>query len=201
MGIVQAIADWTKETVGQHGLSAVFVLMVLESMCIPIPSEVTMMFAGFLAHEGKMGFWEAVIVGSVANLVGSWIAWGAGYYGVDRWLVRSPRARHHLDIATRWFERYGTPVVFFSRMLPVIRSFISLPAGIARMPLGRFSVLTLAGCIPWNAALVAAGWWAGSKWEDYQSKLHYLDYPVILAILAGAAWWLLRMRRRRDALG
>src|SRR5919112_5009964 len=100
MGIVEAIAEWAQQTVGDYGLPAVFVLMVLESMCIPIPSEVTMMFAGFLVSQGEMGFWEAVLAGSVANLVGSWIAWAAGLYGVDPLLVRSPRARHHLELAT-----------------------------------------------------------------------------------------------------
>jgi membrane protein DedA with SNARE-associated domain len=161
-----------------------------------VPSEVTMMFAGFLASDGRMSFWAAVLVGSVANLVGSLIAWTAGAYGVDGYLMRSGHSRRHLEQANRWFERHGTPVVFFSRMLPVVRTFISLPAGVARMPLGRFSLLTFAGCVPWVLMLTTLGYVAGSRWDRYQSRLHLLDYVVVAAAVAGAAWWLVRRRRR-----
>ena len=130
--------------VAAHGLEAVFVLMVLESACIPVPSEVTMIYAGYLVSQGDMSFVAAVVVGAFANLVGSWIAWAVGAYGVDAWLYRTERNRRHADQAHRWFERYGTPVVFFSRLVPIVRTFISLPAGVARMPLVRFSVLTFA---------------------------------------------------------
>jgi membrane protein DedA with SNARE-associated domain len=181
--------------VAAHGLWAVFFLMVLESACIPVPSEVTMIFAGYLVSKGSMGFVPAVAVGSVANLVGSWIAWAAGAYGVDAYLVRSERSRRHLEHAHRWFERYGSPTVFFSRMLPLVRTFISLPAGIARMPLGRFSVLTLLGCLPWCALLVGIGDVAGANWTTWHDRFRFLDYAVVAAALALAAWWLLRRRR------
>ena len=131
--------------------------MVLESACIPIPSEVTMIYAGYLVSQDQLVFWQAVLVGAVANLVGSWIAWGVGAYGVDYAMVRVEHNRRRIDQATRWFERYGDPVVFFARMLPLVRTFISLPAGVARMPFGRFSVLTFLGCLPWCFALVAIG--------------------------------------------
>ena len=146
--------------------------MVLESACIPIPSEVTMVYAGYLVSQGQMVLWQAVLVGALGNLVGSWLAWAAGLYGVDALLVRSERNRRHLAHAERWFERYGTPTVFFSRMVPVVRTFISLPAGIARMPFVRFSVLTFLGCLPWCLLL------------------------VVLGKTALAAAWLLRRRRR-----
>ena len=115
--------------VAAHGLEAVFLLMVLESACIPVPSEVTMIYAGYLVSQGDMSFVAAVVVGAFANLVGSWIAWAVGAYGVDAWLYRTERNRRHADQAHRWFERYGTPVVFFSRLVPIVRTFISLPAG------------------------------------------------------------------------
>jgi membrane protein DedA with SNARE-associated domain len=143
-----------------------------------------------------MNFWAAVLVGATANLVGSWIAWAAGAYGVDSLLVRSPRSRHHLAIAHRWFERRGDAVVFFSRMVPIVRTFISLPAGIARMPLARFSVLTFLGCVPWCLLLVWMGDTAGSNWKSWEEKIHLLDYPIIAAIGALAAWWLVRRMRR-----
>jgi membrane protein DedA with SNARE-associated domain len=197
--VINAIAQWVQDLVGSHGVPAVFVLMVLESACIPIPSEVTMIFAGFLVSQGQMGFVEAVAAGTLGNVVGSWIAWAAGAYGVDRALLRYGHYRRHLEQAHRWFDRYGTPVVFFSRLLPVVRTFISLPAGVARMPLGRFTVYTFAGCLPWCILLVFIGDQAGSEWEHYQERLHVLDYVVIAAAVAGIGWWLLRRRRRAAA--
>jgi membrane protein DedA with SNARE-associated domain len=182
--------------VAAHGLAAVFSLMVLESACIPIPSEVTMIFAGYLVSQGEMSFWAAVVVGSAANLVGSLIAWAAGAYGVDSLLIRSGHARRGLDTAQRWFERYGAPVVFFSRMLPVVRTFISLPAGMARMRLVPFAVLTFLGCLPWCLLLVWMGDTAGTNWKSWEDKIHLLDYPVIALLVAAATWWLLRRRRR-----
>jgi membrane protein DedA with SNARE-associated domain len=192
---VQSLTHHLQTFIASHGLAAVFVLMVLESACIPVPSEVTMIYAGYLVSQGDMVFWQAVVVGSFANLVGSWIAWAAGAYGVDAVWLRSGHTRARIDQAQRWFERYGTRVVFFSRMLPVIRTFISLPAGIARMPLGRFTVLTFVGCLPWCLMLVGIGDAAGANWDTWHHRLGYLDYVVVLALLAAGGWWLLRRRR------
>ncbi len=181
--------------VAAHGLEAVFLLMVLESACIPVPSEVTMIYAGYLVSQGDMSFVAAVVVGAFANLVGSWIAWAVGAYGVDAWLYRTERNRRHADQAHRWFERYGTPVVFFSRLVPIVRTFISLPAGVARMPLVRFSVLTFAGCLLWSAVLVAIGNAAGANWETWHHRLGDLDYLIVAAAAALVGVWLLRRRR------
>jgi membrane protein DedA with SNARE-associated domain len=193
--MLSSLAHWVQDQVAAHGLSAVFVLMVLESACIPIPSEVTMVYAGYLVSQGDMNFVAAVLVGSVANLVGSLIAWTAGAYGVDSLLVRSPSNRAHLAQAHRWFERWGSPVVFFSRMLPLVRTFISLPAGMARMPVVRFSVLTFLGCIPWCILLVAAGDLAGRNWDTWHRRIGYLDYLVVAAAVAAVGVWLVRRRR------
>jgi membrane protein DedA with SNARE-associated domain len=192
---VQSITHHIQTFVAAHGLQAVFVLMVLESACIPVPSEVTMIYAGYLVSQGHMSFVAAVLVGSAANLVGSWIAWAAGAFGVDAVLVRGERSRRHVESAERWFGRYGGVTVFFSRMLPLVRTFISLPAGVARMPLGRFSVLTFAGCLPWCALLVGIGDVAGANWTTWHDRLRYLDYAVVVVALALVAWWLLRRRR------
>jgi len=197
--VLQSLAHWIQDQVAAHGLSAIFVLMVLESACIPIPSEVTMIYAGYLVSQDQLVFWQAVLVGAVANLVGSWIAWGVGAYGVDYAILRVEHNRRHIDQATRWFERYGNPVVFFARMLPVVRTFISLPAGVARMPFVRFSVLTFLGCLPWCFALVWIGDAAGSNWDTWHKRIGYLDYLVVVALVALAGWWLLR-RRRREAV-
>ena len=193
---MQSLTHHIQTFVAGHGLEAVFLLMVLESACIPVPSEVTMIYAGYLVSQGSMSFAAAVVVGAVANLVGSWIAWAAGVYGVDAYLLRTERHRRHVDQAHRWFERYGTPVVFFSRLLPVVRTFISLPAGVARMPLGRFSLLTFLGCLPWCALLVAIGDIAGANWDTWHQRLGFLDYVVVAVAVAVAARWLLRRRRR-----
>jgi membrane protein DedA with SNARE-associated domain len=193
---VQSLTHGLQTFIADHGLQAVFVLMVLESACIPVPSEVTMIYAGYLVSQGSMNFVAAVVVGTVANLIGSWIAWGAGAYGVDAVLLRTEHNRRHVAQAHRWFERYGTPAVFFGRLLPVVRTFISLPAGVARMPLGRFSVLTVLGTLPWCIMLVAVGDAAGSNWDTWHRRFGYLDYVVVVAAVAVAAWWLLRRRRQ-----
>jgi membrane protein DedA with SNARE-associated domain len=155
-----------------------------------------MIYAGYLVSQGSMNFAAAVIVGTVANLIGSLIAWAAGAYGVDAVLLRTEHNRRRVDQAHRWFERYGTPAVFFGRLLPVVRTFISLPAGVARMPLGRFSVLTVLGTLPWCIMLVAVGNVAGANWDTWHRRFGYLDYVVVAAFVATAAWLLLRQRRQ-----
>ena len=192
---MQSITAHIQTFISGHGLEAVFALMVLESACIPVPSEVTMIYAGYLVSQGQMNFLAAVLVGSAANLVGSWIAWAVGAYGLEGRLVRGGRTRAHVETAHRWFERYGSATVFASRMLPLVRTFISLPAGVARMPLGRFSVLTFAGCLPWCALLVGIGDVAGANWTTWHDRFRYLDYAVVAAALAVVAWLVVRRRR------
>ena len=161
-----------------------------------------MLFAGFNVHQGEYPLWAAVAVGSVANLVGSWIAYAVGYYGRIELLEKHGKVLHiksaQLAWADRWFERYGAPAVFFSRMLPIIRTFISLPAGVARMPFWKFSVLTLAGCVPWIFMLTFIGREVGANWEDWKNSLHYVDYTVAVLIVLGAVYLAVRWRRNRN---
>jgi membrane protein DedA with SNARE-associated domain len=139
----------------------------------------------------------------VANLVGSWIAYAIGYYGRVDLLEKHGRKLHikqsHLRSADRWFERYGDATVFFTRMLPIVRTFISLPAGVARMPFWRFSVLTLVGCVPWVLMLTYIGQQAGARWEQWKDSLHYVDYVVAAMIVIGAIYFAVRARRRSSA--
>jgi membrane protein DedA with SNARE-associated domain len=175
--------------------------MVLESACIPVPSEATMLFAGFNVSDGHYSLLAAVAVGSVANLLGSWIAYAVGYYGRVDILEKHGRKvgirMSHLETADRWFEKHGDATVFFTRMLPIVRTFISLPAGIARMPFWRFSALTLAGCVPWVLLLTFIGKQAGDNWDRWKDKLHYVDYAVLALIVVGIVYLVVRSRRRR----
>lgn len=199
--ITESLADFATRVVGDLGLGGIFLLMVPESTGIPIPSEATMLFAGFNVSEGKYSLLAAVLVASVANLVGSLIAYAIGHYGRDELLEKHLRFFHlsesHLAWGDRWFEKYGSPAVFFSRMLPVVRTFISFPAGAARMPLVRFSVLTFLGALPWNLALALAGKSAKDNWVDIKDKLHYVDLAVAGLIVVGIAYLVLRWFRGR----
>jgi membrane protein DedA with SNARE-associated domain len=196
--IVDPLVDFCVDLIGEIGYAGIFVLMLLESACIPIPSEATMLFAGFKVDEGDLTLFGIVAAGVIGNLVGSWVAYAAGYYGRIELLERNRLIhinRKHLDWADRWFQRYGSATVFFTRMLPIIRTFISLPAGVARMPFWRFTVLTLVGCIPWVLMLGVLGREVGSRWEEWRDRLHYLDYAVIAAVLVLIGYLLLRRRR------
>ena len=201
--ITDPIVQVAVDVVDAMGLPGVFVLMLLESACIPIPSEATMLFAGFNVSRGEYSLFAATAVGSVANLVGSWVAYWIGYIGRVDLLEKHGSKLHikksHLAWADRWFERHGDATVFFTRMLPIIRTFISLPAGVARMPFWRFSVLTLAGCVPWVFILTFIGKQAGDNWENWKDYLHYVDYAVLAAIVIGVIYLIVRARRRRGA--
>jgi membrane protein DedA with SNARE-associated domain len=196
--VTDKLVDFATNLIGDAGYAGVFVLMTLESALIPIPSEATMLFAGFKVDDGTLTLFGIVAAGVLGNLVGSWIAYAIGYYGrlelVERHAIFHTNQRY-LDWADRWFKRHGDATVFFSRMLPIIRTFISLPAGIARMPFWRFTTLTLLGCIPWVFALGLLGREVGSKWDDWKDRLHYLDYAVLAAIVVLIAYAVWRRRR------
>jgi membrane protein DedA with SNARE-associated domain len=198
--ITDPIVNVAVDVVDAIGLLGVFVLMVLESACIPVPSEATMLFAGFNVSDGHYSLFAAVAVGSIANLVGSWIAYAAGYYGrID--LLEKQRFVHirpaDLQRADRWFERHGEAAVFFSRMLPIVRTFISLPAGVARMPFWRFTAFTVAGCIPWMLGLSFIGFKAGENWTTWKDRFHYVDYVFAALIVLAIAFFVVRWWRRR----
>jgi membrane protein DedA with SNARE-associated domain len=201
--VTDSLVTFATNVVKDLGLPGIFLLMTPESACIPIPSEATMLFAGFNVANGEYGLVAAVAVGVAGNVVGSWIAYAVGYFGRIDLLEKHGKALHvkpsHLEWADRWFAKYGDAAVFFSRMLPIIRTFISLPAGVARMPFWRFTALTLAGCIPWILALTLIGRSAGQNWERWKDHLHYVDYAVLALIVVGIV--LLVVRRRRRAAG
>jgi membrane protein DedA with SNARE-associated domain len=199
--VINPIVNAVTEFIGATGLPAVFVLMIFESACIPIPSEAIMLFAGFAVSKGELTLVGIIAAGVLGNLVGSWIAYAVGYYGRldllenNRLIHVSPRQLRRAD---EWFERYGSATVFFSRMLPLVRTFVSLPAGVARMPFWRFSFLTFLGCIPWVTALALIGKGVGSNWESWRHNLGYLDYAIVALVVVGIVYLIVRRRRDRD---
>ncbi len=193
-------------TVADHGYLAVFLLMVLESMFVPIPSEVIMLFGGALAGgllaghgDAHVSLWGIGLVGAVGDLTGSCIGYSIGRYGGQAvvehrslsWLIRP----HHLEKADAFFARRGQLAVFVGRLLPVVRTFISLPAGLARMPFGRFVLFTALGCLPWTFALAAIGDAVAGHWDSVAHALSYLSIVIaVVLVVALVVWW----RRNAD---
>jgi membrane protein DedA with SNARE-associated domain len=202
--VTDRLVDFAVNVVGDLGIAGIFVLMTPESALIPIPSEATMLFAGFNVSEGKYTLLAAVTAGVAANVIGSWIAYAIGYFGRIELVEQHGNKLHikkeHIDWADRWFERHGEATVFFARMLPIVRTFISLPAGVARMPFWRFTLFTTLGCIPWVFMLAFIGKSAGDNWVDWKDNLHYVDYAVAALIVVGIVYLIVRSRRRRRAV-
>jgi membrane protein DedA with SNARE-associated domain len=201
---MDAIVGLMEQWVTSYGYVAIFLLMLAESACIPFPSEVTMLVAGWYSATSNLDFFWAGAWGVLGNLAGSLIAYAVGRTMgrglLDRYgkyvLIRS----HDIDRAEVWWAKYGDAATFFSRLLPVIRTFISLPAGIARMPLGKFSLYTFFGVIPWTYALTYIGVIVEDNWERV---LDFFDVPTLiigtLVIVAIAVWYWRRRRQRRAA--
>ena len=196
----------------RHGYLAVFVLMVLESACIPVPSEAVMLLGGALAAgvtvagvQSHLNVVAVALLGTGGNIVGSLIAYGVGRAGgrplVERWgryvLVR----RHDLDRAERFFARHGRLAVLVGRVLPVVRTFISLPAGIAEMPAGQFTALTALGSLPWTFALAFAGYAVAGNWRSVSSAFTPVSIGFAVVIVAGIAWWVVRRLRGHAEAG
>jgi membrane protein DedA with SNARE-associated domain len=199
------IEHFIVDVLGQYGYYAVFVLMVLESALIPIPSEVTMVFGGFLVSRGELSFFWVGMVGAVANVIGSWLAYWLGYVGgrplIRRWGRYVFLREHELDRAHDWFERHGEVTVFVSRLLPVVRTFISLPAGVARMPFGKFTLYTFLGCLPWSFALAWAGVLLGDNWETFIRYGEPISIGIGVVLVGLVGWWLIRRRARARRTG
>jgi membrane protein DedA with SNARE-associated domain len=210
--VTESVVTATWHLVRDGGLPAVFLLMALGSACIPIPSEVVMLFAGFaVADPGGSGAHHhltmsgIVVAGLLGTLVGSWVAYAVGRAGRLELLERHGRWVHmgpaQIARADRWFQRYGDPTVLFGRVIPLVRAFVSLPAGVARMPLVRFSVLTAIGSIPWVLALAFAGHALGSDWTSVRRGFEYVDYAIVALVVVGVGYWVVRRRRRPSSPG
>jgi len=181
--ILSTISSWALSVIDKTGYVGVFVLSMLQSAAIPIPSEVVVPFAGFLASSGRFGFWAVVFAATLANLAGSIVLFLIGRSG-GRWILERYGKyvfihQKDLDLGDRWFSKYGSAAVFFGRMLPVVRTFISLPAGIAQMSFKKFTAFTFLGALPWNFMLALIGLKLGDNWEVLHPYFQKLNYAIV----------------------
>ena len=196
--LLDPLVNLCTDFIGAVGYAGVFVLTMLGSACIPIPSEATMMFAGFKVSDGDLTLFGVIAAGVAGELIGCLIAYAAGYYGRIELLERNKLVHidhKRLEQADGWFKKHGDITVFVGRLLPLVRAFISLPAGVAEMPLRRFIPFTLAGSVIWLSGLALIGRAVGDNWEDWHRKLAFLDYVVVAAAIAAVAYLLIRRRR------
>jgi membrane protein DedA with SNARE-associated domain len=197
--IIEFLSGIIVAVISTLGYSGVVLLMAIESACIPLPSEIIMPFSGYLVSTGEMNLWLVGIAGAVGCVLGSLVAYWVGLKGgrpfiqkYGKYVLVSP---HDLDLADRWFEKYGEIIVFVSRLLPAIRTFIAFPAGVARMELKRFIIYTFAGSLPWCLGLAYIGQKLGEKWnqdDTLKTWFHRFDFLVGIAVVLLAAWWIWR---------
>jgi membrane protein DedA with SNARE-associated domain len=194
--ILSALIVWTISALGYPG---VVLLMGIESACIPLPSEIIMPFSGYLVYTDRFNLWGVSVAGAAGCVLGSLAAYWAGMYGGRPFIEKYGRfvliSKHDLDLADRWFAQRGELIVFASRLLPVIRTFIAFPAGVARMNLTRFVIYTFLGSLPWCLGLAYVGQKLGEEWDKndtLKTLFHRFDFVIGIAGLLVAAWWVWR---------
>lgn len=197
--IIEILSGFIVAVISALGYWGVILLMAIESACIPLPSEIIMPFSGYLVSVGQLNLWVVGVAGAVGCVVGSLVAYWAGMYGgrplIEKYGKYILISRHDLDLADRLFGRYGEVIIFTSRLLPAIRTFISFPAGVARMNLTRFICYTFAGSLPWCLALAYVGQKLGEQWnkdETLKTLFHRFDFVIGVIGLVAVAWWVWR---------
>lgn len=207
--MLESLANWTMSVISMLGYPGVFLLMTLESALIPIPSEVTMPFSGFLATQGQFNFWLVVAVGTLGNLAGSLLAYALGFWGQEAIVRRVIRSwgkyllisGDELDRAEGWFRKYGETIVFFSRILPAVRTFISLPAGIARMNLTKFTIYTVLGSVIWSTFLAYMGVVMGQNWTAIRAVFHKFDIVMVGLGITIVVWYIAHKIKKIRKIG
>jgi LPXTG-motif cell wall-anchored protein len=201
MDIISWGIQFVKDFIGGIGIIGIFLLMTLESMCLPIPSEIVLPFGGWLASEGKLDVFMVGLAGSLGCLAGSMIAYAIGFYGGRPFIVRYGRyvflKERTIESVECWFKKYGTVAIFGSRLLPVVRTFISLPAGVAKMDFPRFVFLSFIGSVPWCFAFAYAGYYLGQNWESLSEAYNLAIIIVIAAVLILSLWFFYFRRRKK----
>lgn len=200
--IIEFVSQIAIDLINYLGYWGIFLGMAIESACIPLPSEVIMPFAGFIVSEGKMTLWGITLAGALGNLFGSLIAYYVGLKGGKPFLEKYGKyfliSKNSLDKAHEWFEKYGHEAVFFGRLLPGIRTFISLPAGIAEMDLKKFIIYSFAGSLPWCLLLGYIGVILGANWESIRSYFHILDAIIIIGIIGALVYLFYKFRKNKQ---
>lgn len=202
--MIELIVNWAVATLGRLGYFGVAGLMALESACIPIPSEAILPFGGYLASSANTGhrlnIILVIIIGTLGGTLGSIICYYIGALGgrplVEKYAHNLRIKKSHLEMSDRYFEKYGEKIAFYSRLLPIIRTFISLPAGLSRMDIKKFIAYTFFGSLLWSIVLGYAGYYMGQNWTEIRKWLHYMDYVVIVGV-AGLIVYLVFLRRNR----
>lgn len=193
--IITELSKFVISTISLMGYSGILLTMAIESACIPLPSEIIMPFSGYLVTTGQFTMLGVTLAGAVGNVLGSIVAYYAGVWGGRPFVERYGRyflvSHHDLDVADRWFAKYGEAAVFFGRMLPVVRTFISLPAGIAHMNFPRFVIFTFIGALPWCYLLAYIGVRMGEEWDNLRGYFHQFDVVIgiVLALAVGYFLW------------
>jgi membrane protein DedA with SNARE-associated domain len=201
--ILKWIVTFVTATISALGYPGVVLLMAIESAAIPLPSEVIMPFSGYLVHLGRFTLHGAALAGAVGCVIGSWAAYAIAAWGGRAFVHTYGRyvfiSRHDVELAERLFNKYGSSIIFFSRLMPVVRTFISLPAGLARMPLLRFTVYTFLGSYPFCYALAYFGYKMGEHWHGLETYFRKFDVLIGVVLVAGAVWWVRRHLRSEKA--
>ncbi|MBI1950221.1 MAG: DedA family protein [Acidobacteria bacterium] len=194
--VLKWMAAFITSTIGGLGYFGVFLMMAIESAAIPLPSEIIMPFSGYLVYRGEFTLHGAAFWGAAGCVFGSWAAYAVAAWGGRPFLERYGRyvliSHRDLELSERLFRRFGSPIIFFSRLLPVVRTFISLPAGLARMPLLRFSAYTFLGSYPFCYALAYLGYGLGEHWHALESHFRKFDILIGILLIVGAVWWVRR---------
>jgi membrane protein DedA with SNARE-associated domain len=198
--ITGSLVTFATNAIGKLGVAGVGLLMLSTGVIFVPGTEPTMLFAGFDVYNGTLSIVGVIVAGLIGDILGAYIAYAIGYYGREGWLQRGPGrlGRHKIDRAQRWFDRYGAPVVFISRMMPVVRSAFPYAAGAAQMPFKRFAPLVALGSIPWVVGLAVLGREVGHGWQSWRHHLEYVDYAgAVIVVLAIVYLIVRRMRSRR----